>query len=93
MSEKIIEFPGNADWFFWRNSAGELFKLQKGRYAILRDQDGTYREEYLNPDLDMWEDVVLEHEGNEKIEVVEIRCRKDFEDLLVRCEELNRGND
>ncbi len=91
MTEKVTQFPEGENWFVWRSASGELLKLLKGRYAITKDSDGTYREEYINPDLGKWENAVLEFEDAERIEIREIKSRKDYEEMLVRCRELNRN--
>ncbi|KKU22537.1 MAG: hypothetical protein UX31_C0001G0055 [Candidatus Nomurabacteria bacterium GW2011_GWA1_46_11] len=98
MGEKIIKFPEGDDWFAYRAPNGELQRLYKGRYAIIKTPDGKYHDVYISPDMGQWEDLVLEtgdqilggQTGNsEVIEKRQINSRKDYKELLKKVAELN----
>ncbi|MCC7160140.1 hypothetical protein IT399_00205 [Candidatus Nomurabacteria bacterium] len=99
MTEKILPFPKGNNWFVWKTYHGETIKLYKGKYAILKRPDGKYYEEYINPNIGVLEDAILEFgnlsedekEGVKLIEKVEINSRRDFEDLLKKIEALNKN--
>lgn len=103
MTEKInniIPFPEGEDWFIWRDKKGVLYRFYKGRYAIIKDPDGIYRDEYIDPNL-KWEDAVLEfgeieadaHGQSKIIEKRQINSRKDYEEFLKKIKELNSKKD
>src|SRR5690349_21658881 len=94
--ENILPFPEGEDWFVWRTKNGELVRLSKGRYAIVQTAQGKYEDHYISPDMGEWEDAVLEFGditrpgGNRIIAKVEIKSRKDYEELLQKCERLEK---
>ena len=99
MTEKIdnvIPFPEGGDWFVWRDEKGVLHRWLKGRYAIIKNPDGTYRDEFIDPNL-KWEDAILEfgeieadvHGQSQVIEKRQINSRKDYEEFWKKLKELN----
>ena len=89
MSEKVLPFPEGNDWFAWRSANGELIRVYKGRYVLLRNKGGGREIQYINPDLGNLEDIVLEYDGNTIIEKRVINSGKNYGEFLDYCRRLN----